>query len=55
MNGSGHGWCYVDKDGEYDTNYNINADENGKSPLTGEGAENKEYNKRFTCVELEVY
>ena len=54
MNGSGHGWCYVDKDG-WDTYYKIKEDENGNSPLTGEGAENEGYDKSFTCVELEVY
>jgi hypothetical protein len=47
MNGSGNGRCFVDKDGEHDTHYNIKEDENGNSPLTGE--------KCFTCVELEVY
>jgi hypothetical protein len=40
MNGPGQGRCFVDKDGEYDTYYKIKADENGNSPLTGEGAEN---------------
>jgi hypothetical protein len=55
MNGSGNGWCYVDKDGGHYTYYKIKADENGNSPLTGEGAENEDYNKYFTCVELEVY
>ena len=54
MNRSGHGRCYVDKDG-CDTNYKIEEDENGNSPLTGEGAENEDYDKRFTCIELEVY
>ena len=55
MNGSGNGRCDVDKDGEHDTDYKIKADENGNSPLTGEGAENEDYDKYFTCVELEVY
>jgi hypothetical protein len=39
MNGPGCGRCWVDKDGRYDTRYKIKADENGNSPLTGEGAE----------------
>jgi hypothetical protein len=55
MNGPGCGRCWVDKDGVNDTYYKIKADENGNSPLTGEGAENEGYDKRFTCVELEVY
>jgi hypothetical protein len=55
MNGSGNGGCCVDKDGWHDTYYKIKADENGNSPLTGEGAENEGYDKKFTCVELEVY
>jgi hypothetical protein len=46
---------YSDKDGENDTDYKIKADENGNSPLTGEGAEDEGYRKKFTCVELEVY
>jgi hypothetical protein len=41
MNGPGHGWCWVDKDGEHDTWYNIKEDIHGNSPLTGEGAEDK--------------
>ena len=40
MNGSDNGYCWVDKDGVHDTYYKIKADENGNSPLTGEGAEN---------------
>jgi hypothetical protein len=40
INESGNGWSFVDKDGVSDTDYNIKADENGNSPLTGEGAEN---------------
>ena len=55
MNGSGHGYCYVDKDGWDTTCYKIKADEHGNSPLTGEGAENEGCYKHFTCVELEVY
>ena len=55
MNGSGNGRCYVDKDGEYDTHYKIKADENGNSPLTGEGTEDEWCYMCFTCVELEVY
>ena len=55
MNGSGNGRCWVNKDGEYHTHYKIKADENGNSPLTGEGAEDKGYFKNFTCIELEVY
>ena len=55
MNGSRNGVCFVDIDGEYDTNYKIKADENGNSPLTGEGAEDEGWDKRFTCIELEVY
>jgi hypothetical protein len=55
MNGSGHGRCWVDKDGGRDTYYKIKADENDNSPLTGEGAENEGFMKKFTCVELEVY
>ena len=55
MNGSGNGRCYVDIDGEYDTKYKIKADENGNSPLTGEGAEDEGSYKNFTCIELEVY
>ena len=55
MNGSGNGRCFVDIDGVWDTNYMIKADENGNSPLTGEGAENEDYDNYFTCVELEVY
>jgi hypothetical protein len=55
MNGPDGGWCYVDKDGEHDTYYKIKADQNGNSPLTGEGSEDEGYWKYFTCVELEVY
>ena len=55
MNGSGHGSCWVDKDGGHVTYYKIKADKKGNSPLTGEGAENKGYIKNFSCVELEVY
>jgi hypothetical protein len=55
MNGSDNGYCWVDKDGVLDTYYKIKADENGKSPLTGEGAVDKGENKYFTCIELEVY
>jgi hypothetical protein len=55
MNGSGYGRCWVDKDGGHDTYYKIKADQNGNSPITGEGADNQGYNKKFTCVELEVY
>ena len=58
MNASGNGRCCFNfnKDGGFhDTYYNIKADENNNSPLTGEGAENKGYVKKFTCVELEVY
>jgi hypothetical protein len=55
MNGSGHGWCCVDKGNIYDTWYKIKADENGNNPLTGEGADNEGFYKNFTCVELEVY
>ena len=55
MNGSRNGICWFDKDGEHDTHYKIKADENGNSPLTGEGAEDEGYNNYFTCVELEVY
>ena len=40
MNGSGKGMCCVDNNGGRDTYYKIQADENGNSPLTGEGAEN---------------
>jgi hypothetical protein len=55
MNGPGNGWCWVDKDGKHNTYYKIKADQNGNSPITGEGAENEDYVKLFTCVELEVY
>ena len=54
MNGSGHGQCWVNKDG-YDTYYKIKADENRNSSLTGEGADDIGFDKTFTCVELEVY
>jgi hypothetical protein len=55
MNGPRNGFCWVDKDGDHDTYYKIKADENGNSPLTGEGAEDEGSLKNFTCVELEVY
>jgi hypothetical protein len=53
MNGSGNGGCDVEND-ECDPYYKIEADENGNSPLTGEGAD-EDNEKSFTCVELEVY
>ena len=43
MNGPGHGWCWVDIDGEHDTWYNIKEDIHGNSPLTGEGAEDEQH------------
>ena len=55
MNGPGNGRCCVDKDAGHDTYYKINADENGNSPLTEEGAENEGSYKEFKCFELEVY
>ena len=55
MNESGHGYCYIEKDGENNRNYKIKADENGNNLLTGEGADNEGLLKRFTCVDLEVY
>ena len=72
MNEPGKGQCYVDKDRDHesnykkgfkpynghDTSYKIKENENGNSPLTGEGINDWFYNKHqryFTCVELEVY
>jgi hypothetical protein len=56
MNGERNGRCFVDEEGlDEKTGFGIEEDENGNSPLTGEGEEDEGHEKYFTCVQLEVY
>ena len=54
MNKENGGRCYVNE-GWHNVYYNIVADENGNSPLTGEGHQQEGWFKEFTCEEVEVY
>ena len=55
LNKEDGGCCYVNEDGKHDVYYDIKVDQNGNSPLTGEGSKQKNCYKSFTCEEFEVY
>ena len=50
MNEEGSGLCYTDRSW-----FNIPADEEGNNIVTGEGNQQKYNEKRFTCIDLEVF
>ena len=57
MNDENSGWCFTNGSGHSwgRDNYNIPNDSEGNSVLTGDGSGIADCDKKFTCVELEVY
>ncbi len=43
-------WCYTDQ-----SDFNIPADDQGNNIVTGEGNQQKDHEKLFTCIDLEVF
>ena len=54
LNKEGAGYCYTNGHSN-GANYGIKSDADGNHEVTGEGHKQKGNEKRFTCVELEVY
>jgi hypothetical protein len=54
LNKEDAGYCYTNGHGN-GAIYGIKSDSEGNHEVTGEGHKQKDDNKRFTCVELEVY
>ncbi len=50
MNEEGSGLCYTDRSW-----FNIPADDQGNNIVTGEGNKQNDYDKYFTCIDLEVF
>jgi hypothetical protein len=54
MNSKNNGRCYTNGEGGCNY-YKIGTDAEGNNIVTGEGKEQKNYQKSYTCVNLEVY
>ena len=54
LNEEDGGCCFTNGFGDGGI-YGIKSDAQGNNGVTGEGHKQKDYRKRFTCVEIEVY
>ncbi len=55
MNNVNSSHCYAGVDYGGAHRYNIPLDSFGNNIVTGEGSQQKNYKKNFTCVDLEIY